>query len=207
MNDEGVRDQLIRKNGCSLVVPRLLADFVGVHSIDPPGLSDCVVEFNHVIRRCVPLGDLTCYVPFVPVSVVSSVKIRSLIREHASERGISLVAAALEVASTFDWLAWSVLMRHARWRPTKYEQDPVWHRLIDQSYYGELIEYIGRCVAPYNGLNSGIVLDHVVEHDVTDGALRPADELAVIRAYWPSLAQFMTGRRLAECESAVRLAG
>lgn len=193
--------------GMCLVVPRLLAQMIGTRSAETPGEDEVVYTYNSVLRPCLMVAGRTLFIPLVPRGIVSRKVWAELIVEHAEAAGRSHALAAIEVAACLDWMTWCVFMWGARWRPTDAEQDQVWHRMLDKPYYDDLVTFLWRVTSRYTGAtDKKVVLEHVVHRDLTNGAFRPADQEAIMAKCCPELAEYMRGRALAECESAIRLA-
>ncbi|MCR4312035.1 MAG: hypothetical protein NUV56_01995 [Candidatus Uhrbacteria bacterium] len=194
------------RNGFTAVVPRLLADFVGNRPIESLSEYDMTVSVDHVQRPCLPIDIRVFFIPIVPREVVTFDEMRILIGEHALEAGKSFTDAAIEVAATFDWLLWCVFMGDVCWCPTRDEQDPVWHRLLDKPYFGRLVDFFGDIAYSINGREGRPTIEHIKEHDLDDGTFRLVDQQAVMERCHVPLAPLMARRALAECESAVRYA-
>jgi len=145
----------------------------------------------------------------VPRDVMSHEVFVRLIDDHVRETGKNVVHAAVDVASTIDWFAWCVFMGNPiRWRPTRNEQDPVWHNMIGKPYMEDLMGFLGKAASPGNGVRRDFILEHVVDKSaVENDVIRPINQLAVMAMAGVPLASFMHSRVLAECESAIRYSG
>lgn len=194
-----------------VIAPRMLANFVGVHDVDPVQPSDPVLTtyFDQVRRPCFLIGDGVTFAPIVPRDVIDFGEMRELVTVHAAQTGQHPLHAAIDVATTIDWFAWCVLMgASSRWRPTRDEQDPVWHVMMGKPYMNVFIDFLMTVAAHSTGVRRRVVIDHVLKEDQGPDAahLRVRDQSIIFATAGVPFASHMRDRKLAECESAVRLA-